>query len=131
LFLGFGYKVDVRCTFRSQQMQAGMQALSAILIRVSLFNRFIIEKALFHISNIGSTSSAKILLSGAIARLPPWLWAWLPFNYFKIASLEFPWYLPYVFSLGKLFRNGNYLQPQKTLWFAIAMPKKYLSSQLE
>jgi len=49
LFLGFGYKVDVRCNFRSQQTQADMQVSSAILIRVSHFNRFIIEKALFHI----------------------------------------------------------------------------------
>jgi len=73
MFLGFGYKVDVRCKFHSQRTQAGMQVSSAILIRVSLFNRFMFEKALFHISNMGSTSSAKSLLSGAIARLPPWL----------------------------------------------------------
>jgi len=40
-----------------------MQVSSAILFRVSLFNRFIIEKALSHITNMGSTSSAKSLLS--------------------------------------------------------------------
>ena len=63
------------------------------------FNRFIIEKAPSHISNMGSTSSAKSLLSGGIARLPPpRLWTWLPFIYFKIGSLEFPWHFPYVFS---------------------------------
>jgi len=90
-----------------------MQVSSAILIRVSLFNRFIIEKALFHISNMGSTSSAKILLSGAIARLPPWLWAWLPFNYFKNASIEFPWYLPYVFLLRKTLSEWILLATSK------------------
>jgi len=90
-----------------------MQLSSAILIRVSLFNRFITEKALFHISNMGSISSAKILLSGAIARLPPWLWAWLLFNYFKIASLEFPWYLLYVFSLRKTLSERILLATSK------------------
>jgi len=37
MFLGFGYKVDVRCNFRSQQTQAGMQVSSAILIRIVAF----------------------------------------------------------------------------------------------
>jgi len=41
-----------------------MQVSSAILFRVSLYNRFITEKALSHITNMGSTSSAKSLLSG-------------------------------------------------------------------
>jgi len=71
LLLGFDYKVDVRCNFPIQQTQAGMQVSSAILFRVSLFNRFINEKALSHLTNMRSTSSAKSLLSGAIARLPP------------------------------------------------------------
>jgi len=52
LFLGFGYKVNVPFDFRSQQTQAGMQASSAILFRVSLFNRVIIEKALSQITNM-------------------------------------------------------------------------------
>jgi len=86
LFLGFGYEVDVRCNFRSQQTHAGMQVSSAILFRVSLFNRFIIEKALFHVTNMESTSSAKSLLSGAIARLPPGCGP----GYLSIISKVFP-----------------------------------------
>ena len=34
------------------------------------------------------------VLSGGIACVPQWMWAWLPFNCFKIASLEFLWYFP-------------------------------------
>jgi len=40
-FIGFGYEVNVRFNFRSQQTHAGMQVLSAILFRVafqSLYN---------------------------------------------------------------------------------------------
>jgi len=52
LFLGFGYKVNVRFYFRSQQTQAGMQVSSAILFRVTLFNPVIIEKAFSQITNM-------------------------------------------------------------------------------
>jgi len=65
LFLGFGYKVNVPFNFRSRQTQAGMQVSSAILFRVSLFHRVIIEKALSQIANLGSTSSVQSLLSGS------------------------------------------------------------------
>ena len=59
MFLGFGYKVNVRFNFRSRQTQAGLQVSSAILFRVSLFNRFIIEKALSQITNMEHIFSAK------------------------------------------------------------------------
>jgi len=74
-------------------MQAGRQVSSAILFRVLLFNRIIIEKALSQITNMEHIFSAKSLKQGlkrAIAWLPPRLRAWLPFNYFEIASFEFP-----------------------------------------
>jgi len=60
LFLGFGYKVNVRFNFRSRQTQAGMHVSSAILFRVSLFNRFIIEQALSHITNMGVHLQCKV-----------------------------------------------------------------------
>jgi len=58
-FLGFGLKVNVHFNFRSRQMQTGMQVSSAILFRVSLFNRFAMEKALglSQVANMGSTFS--------------------------------------------------------------------------
>jgi len=59
LFLGFGYKVNVRFNFRSRKTQAGMQVSSAILFRVPLFNRFIIEKVLSQITNMEYIFSAK------------------------------------------------------------------------
>ena len=71
-----------------------------------------------------------LLSGGNFPVAPRWLRAWLPFNFFKIASLEVPWYFPYVFRVWccnaalneqKLFRNGYYLQPHKTLWFAIVI----------
>jgi len=63
-----------------------------------------------HGEHIFSENSLK---RGAIARLPPWLWAWLPFNYFKIACLEFPRYLPYVFSLRKTLSERILLATSK------------------
>jgi len=98
LFLGFGYKVNVHFNFRSKQTQAGMQVLPVILFRVSLFHRFIIQKALSQITNIEHIFSAKSVKQRQLPGCPSWLWAWSPFNYFKIASLEFSWYFPYVFS---------------------------------
>jgi len=61
LFLGFGYKVNVRFNFRSQKTQAGIQVSSAVLFRVSLFNRFIIEKGLSQITNSEHIFSIKSL----------------------------------------------------------------------
>jgi len=81
LFLAFGYKVNVRYNFCSRQTQAGMQVSSAILFRVLLFNRVIIEKALSQITNMEHIFSANSLKRGTIAScLPPWLRTWLPFN---------------------------------------------------
>jgi len=81
LFLGFGYQGNARFNFRSRQTQAGMQVSLAILFRVSLFNRFINEKALLQITNLGRTSSVQSLSSGGNCRVSPWSRAWLPFNY--------------------------------------------------
>jgi len=90
-----------------------MQVSSVILFRVSLFDRVIIDEALLQITNMGSTSSAQYLkrgqnnggncYSGRNCPVAPWLRAWLPFNYFKIASLEFPCYFLYVFSCLVLY----------------------------
>jgi len=104
LFLDFGYKVDVRFNFRSQQTQAGMQVSSVILFRLSLFNRFIIQRALSQITNIEHIFSAKSIKRGKLPGCPPpgcedifsakslkqgklpgcpsLLRAWLPFNLF-------------------------------------------------
>jgi len=71
LFLGFRCKVNVRFNFRSRQTQAGMQVLSAILLRVSLFNHVIIEKAIWQITNMEHIFSAKSFKRGAISRLSP------------------------------------------------------------
>jgi len=84
LFLRFGYKVNVRFNFHSQQTQAGMQVSPAILFNVSLFNRIIIEKALLQIMNMEHIFSAKSLTQGQFLCCPPWLQAWSPFNYFKM-----------------------------------------------
>jgi len=98
---------------------------------VSLFNHFIIEKALSQNTNMGSTSSMQSLLSGGNFPVAPrWLRAWSPFNFFKIASLEFRgifrmffrvWCCNAALNEQKLFRNGYYLQYHKTLWFAIVI----------
>jgi len=61
LFLGFGYKINVRFSFRSRRSQSGMQVSSAILFRVSLYNRLIIEKTLSQITNMEHIFSAKSL----------------------------------------------------------------------
>jgi len=84
LFLGFGYKVNVHFSFRSRRMQAGMQVSSAILCRMLLFNRLIIEKPLLQITNMQHIFSAKSLKRGLLPSWPPWLRACLPFNYFKM-----------------------------------------------
>jgi len=59
------------------------QASSAILFRVLLFNRVIIEKAFWQTTNIKHIFSAKCLKREQFPVAP--VVAWLPFNYFKIA----------------------------------------------
>jgi len=67
----FGYKVNVPFNFHSRQTQVDMQVSSAILFHVSLFNHVIIEKALWQITNKGSTSSVQSLLSGSNSPVAP------------------------------------------------------------
>jgi len=102
LFLGFGYKVNVPFNFRSRQTQAGMQVSSAILFRVSLFNRIIVEKVLPQITNMWSTSSVQNLLSGSNFLVAPLVAGLVTLRLFQNClpriSVEFPWYFPYIFS---------------------------------
>jgi len=110
---------------------------------VSLFNRFLIEKALSQNTNMGNTSSMQSLISGGNCPIAPrWLRAWLPFIFFKIDSLEIPWYFLYVFSCWMLWcrfkqiknfseRIVAYLWPHKTLVLPLLFTKEYLFSQLE
>jgi len=95
--LVFFYKVNVRFNFRSRQTEVGMLVPSAILFRVSLFNRIVIEKELSQITNTEHIFSEKSL-AGQLPGCHPWLQAWSPFNYFKISSPEFSWYFPHAFS---------------------------------
>jgi len=69
-FFGFGYEVNVHFNFRNRQKQVGMQVSSAILFRVSLFNRVILEKAFLQITNMGSTSSVQSLKRGQLPGCP-------------------------------------------------------------
>jgi len=71
LFLGVGYRANVRFNFRSRHTQAGMQVSSAILFRVSLFNRHIIEKAPSQITNMEHIFSAKSLKRRQLPGCPP------------------------------------------------------------
>jgi len=112
LFIGFGYKDNVQRgpnTVRvvqtqfdpfTRQTQAGMQVASAILFRVSLFNRVIIEKALSQITNM--EASVQSLLSGSKFPVAPLLAGLVTLqlfqNCFPRISVEFPWYFSYVFS---------------------------------
>jgi len=100
LFLGFGYKVNVRFNFRSRQTQAGMQVSSAIKFRMPMFNRVIIQKALSQITNMQHIFSAKSLKRGNCPVAP-----WFEPGYSSIISKRvprfknaFPWYFTYVFS---------------------------------
>ena len=93
LFLGFGYKVNVRFNFRSRQTQAGMQVSSAILFRVPLFNRVIIEKALSQITNMKHIFSAKSLKRGKLPGCSPGCGPGYPSiisECFSRISVEFP-----------------------------------------
>ena len=56
LFLGFGYKVNVRFNFRSRQTQVGMQVSSGVLFRVPLSIALYLRK---HYTNMGSTPSVQ------------------------------------------------------------------------
>jgi len=71
LFLGFGYKVNVRFNFRSWQTQADMKVSSTILFHVSLFNRAIVEKELLQITNMEHIFSAKPVKRGNCPVAPP------------------------------------------------------------
>jgi len=77
------------------------QVSSVILFRVSLFNRVIIDKALSQITNMGGTYSVQNLFPEQLP-VALWLRARLPFDCFKIASIEFPWYFPYVFLFSRV-----------------------------
>jgi len=74
-----------------------MQVSSAILLRVSLLNRIIIEKALSQITSMQHIFSAKSL-AREIDRLLPLVPGLVILQLFQNASLEFPWYFQYVFS---------------------------------
>jgi len=69
--------------FHSQQTLAGMQVSSAILFRVSPFNRFIIEKALLHIVNMESTSPVKSPLSKGNCPFPPLVAGMVTLQFFQ------------------------------------------------
>jgi len=96
--IGFGYEVNVRFNFRSQQTHAGMQVLSAILFRVAFKSLYNCEGPFAKYEHGEVFFNAKSLKRGQFPGCPRWLRAWLPFNFFKCASLEIPWYFLYVFS---------------------------------
>jgi len=108
---------------------------------VSLFNRFIIEKALSQNTNTGSTSPMQSLLSvGNCPVAPRWLRAWLPFKFFKIASLEVSWYSRMFFpvwccnaALNNKISVGTDISCNLTRHYGLPLlfTKEYLFSQLE
>jgi len=67
LFLGLGYYVNILFNFGRRQMQAVIQGFINHSVRVSLFNRYIVEKALSQIYvllNMEHIFSAKSLQRG-------------------------------------------------------------------
>jgi len=75
-----------------------MQISSAILFRVLLFNGLITEKDLSLITNMGSTSSAKNLLSGGNCPFAHLVVGLVTLQLFQNCFPKFPWYFPYFFS---------------------------------
>jgi len=74
-----------------------MQVSSAILFRVPLCNRALIEKALSQVTNMEHIFSEKSLKRGQFPG-SPLVADLVTLQLFQNASLGFPWYFPYVFS---------------------------------
>jgi len=96
------------------------------------FNRFIIEKALSHISNMGSTSSAKSLLNGGIARFPPPVVDLVTLQLFQNWLSRISVAFPVCFLVNKnSFRTDITCNLTRYCGLPLLFAKKYLSSQLE
>ena len=110
-----------------------MQVSSAILFRVPLCNRALIEKALSQLTNIQHIFSAK---SVKRRQLPPLclscLRACLPFSYFKIASLVCSLVFVAVMPLNKnSFGMDITCSLTRHCVSPLLLAEKHLSSQLE
>jgi len=82
LFLGFGYKVDVRLFPQSADTSWHAGFISHSISCVT-FNRFIIEKALLHIMNMESTSPVKSPLSKGNCPFPPLVAGMVTLQFFQ------------------------------------------------
>ena len=139
-FLGFGYKVNVRFNFCSQQAQGGMLVSSAIPF-VSLFIHVIIEKALSLRTNMGSTFSVQSFINAGNCPVGPHgcrlVTLQLFQNCFPRIFVVFPMcFLAFgtvMVFISKLFPFGTDITCNLTrhCGLPLLLVKKYLSFQLE
>jgi len=142
-FIGFGYEVNVRFNFRSQQTHAGMQVLSAILFRVAFQSLYNWESPFAKYEHGEHIFNAKSLKRGQFPGCPTlvaglvtlqFFQNWFPRSsvVFSVCFFEFGAVMPLSLNEQKLFRNGYYLHNlTRHCGLPLLFTKEYLFSQLE